>query len=208
MTTATATTPASAPSLDGMLLLEAPFARVPHDELRRQLRSQQRMVERDLTFCSSTLSSLASQPGRQDAGSIADAGKQSDSAVGDTSFNADTSFMSDSARPDDDPGEGDEEGEREVAVAGAPKSLDLDRSLDLMLGRLKGLKRKVRRDAVGVVLTQAELNLPMYATSSLRCTTLHSRHWASSRHERAIWTSFIRSAPPPRPPLTSGAALA
>ncbi|PWN35144.1 uncharacterized protein FA14DRAFT_144797 [Meira miltonrushii] len=85
----------SAPNHDGVMLLEAPFARVPHEELRRYLRMQQRLVERDLTYCSTSLDSL-SKSARLDIPSLA---KKSGS--------------------------------------------ELERSLDQMIGRIKGLKRKL-----------------------------------------------------------------
>lgn len=47
------------PNLDGILLLEAPFAKVPFDELRRQQKTQQRLVERELLFCSTAWNDLA-----------------------------------------------------------------------------------------------------------------------------------------------------
>ncbi|KDN49232.1 hypothetical protein K437DRAFT_267483 [Tilletiaria anomala UBC 951] len=61
---ATATVPPSGQplALDGILLLEQPFARSPYDELRRQLRSQQRLFEREFHFCHSTLSASGAQP--------------------------------------------------------------------------------------------------------------------------------------------------
>ncbi len=74
----------NAPNLDGILLLEAPFAKVPFDELRRQQKTQQRLIERELVFAS-------------------------------TSFN-DLSKSS---------------------------PAEVDKSLDAVLGRLKGLKRKL-----------------------------------------------------------------
>jgi hypothetical protein len=142
----------SAPNIDGMLLLEGPFARVPHDELRRQLRSQQRMIERDMTFCSTTLSSLASSAlaasgsNNNNVGGVEEV-VQPLSAVGDTSFPADTSFMSEGTRADESVitlFEGDDEGDAEnTSIGGRARNADLEKSLDVMLGRLKGLKRKV-----------------------------------------------------------------
>jgi hypothetical protein len=146
-------TAASAPNIDGMLLLEAPFARVPHDELRRQLRSQQRLVEREITFCSSSLTSIAHPESVAENGNGNGNGvgtSQHPSGMGDTSFAGDTSFMSEGARADESimTGiEGDDEGEIEdLASSSKAKSSDLEKSLDVMLGRLKGLKRKVSWD--------------------------------------------------------------
>lgn len=69
------------------------------------------------------------------------------SSMGDTSFTGDTSFMSEGARADEtimNGIEGEEEAEAEGAsLSGKAKSSDLEKSLDVMLGRLKGLKRKV-----------------------------------------------------------------
>ncbi len=47
------------PNLDGILLLEAPFAKVPFDELRRQQKTQQRLIEREIQFASSTFADLS-----------------------------------------------------------------------------------------------------------------------------------------------------
>lgn len=140
-TLTTTTTMTSAPNIDGMLLLEAPFARVPHDELKRQLRAQQRLVERDLSACSTILSTLtqsAKMEGVEDEVNM----HQSDAVV-ETSFaQVDSSFMTDGSRADDSvmTVEEDVEGEGEGTKM---KSSDLEKSLDVMLGRLKGLKRKV-----------------------------------------------------------------
>lgn len=143
-----------------MLLLEAPFARVPHDELRRHLRTQQRHVERDLTFCSSTLESLvkaakgsssataASTPAMAPAPSAA---APSSSAAGDTSRDADSSFLADVSFSSE-VGVGDssllssvgEESFRQESPSTPKKGTELERSLDVMIGRIKGLKRKVR----------------------------------------------------------------
>lgn len=144
--TASTTSTATAPNIDGMLLLEAPFARAPHDELKRQLRSQQRLVERDLTACSTTLAVLARSA--QSNGHIAEDKMQMvDVAVGDTSFAGDASFMTEGARADESimtMGDIDEDGEADnEEKAAKEKSSDLEKSLDIMLGRLKGLKRKV-----------------------------------------------------------------
>jgi hypothetical protein len=149
----TMTTVAAAPNIDGMLLLEAPFARAPHDELRRQLRSQQRLVERDLTACSTTLAALARSThsnGRKDEDKM----QMIDSSVADTSFAGDSSFMTEGARADESimtVGDFDEDAEVDnEEKATKEKGSDLEKSLDIMLGRLKGLKRKV--GGIGVFL--------------------------------------------------------
>lgn len=170
---------ASAPNHDGMMLLEAPFARVPHDELRRHLRTQQRYVERDLTFCSSTLDMLAksarlsASPGSQgnlmtvthtsgtsapqteqhNAGMTSlDAEDQGDASAVDASLLADVSFASETRGEESflnaltsEEG-GLQNGKTDVTdgTSLANKSgSELERSLDLMIGRVKGLKRKV-----------------------------------------------------------------
>lgn len=110
----------TAPNLDGILLLEAPFARVPHDELRRQLRTQQRLVERELTLAS-TAFDTAAKALAGDVNGDGDAGAGNVEANGDTSLSMDVSMsMSTSSTG------------------------DIERSLDGVIGRLKGLKRKVR----------------------------------------------------------------
>lgn len=139
----------AAPNLDGMLLLEAPFARVPHDELRRQLRLQQRLVERDLTACSSTLASF-SRTVKLESPEPEEINSSALAAIADTSFTADTSFLSEGVRADDSimtAGDADEtvniENDGDRSLRSKAKGSDLEKSLDLMLGRLKGLKRKV-----------------------------------------------------------------
>jgi hypothetical protein len=124
-----------------MLLLEAPFARAPHDELRRQLRSQQRLVERDLTACSSTLASMAKTSQPSNVKKEEDEVQMID-ATADASFTGDISFMTE-GRADESivtAGDVDEDGEGDTTKE---KGSDLEKSLDIMLGRLKGLKRKV-----------------------------------------------------------------
>ncbi|UZJ56995.1 hypothetical protein CBS101457_006315 [Exobasidium rhododendri] len=151
----------STPNIDGMLLLEGPFARAPHDELRRQLRSQQRLVERDMAFCSTTLASLA--PSAVNSGMNNDADQvQPSSLIGDTSYTGDTSFMSEGTRADESVMtifEGEEEGEAEKSFSTSKaKNTDLEKSLDVMLGRLKGLKRKLTsvHDSTQLTLTQLD----------------------------------------------------
>jgi hypothetical protein len=140
--TATTTTMGSAPNLDGILLLEGPFARVPHDELRRQLRFQQRLVERDLTFCSTTLASSSLRV-KEESGNTSMTEVGQSSTVGESSFAQDVSFMSEATRADDSVMTVAEE---ELEMDGPKaKGSDLERSLDLMLGRLRGLKRKVSK---------------------------------------------------------------
>lgn len=138
------TTVATAPNIDGMLLLEAPFARAPHDELRRQLRSQQRLVERDLTACSSSLASMAKTSQPSNVKKEEDEVQMID-ATADASFTGDISFMTE-GRADESimtAGDVDEDGEGDTTKE---KTSDLEKSLDMMLGRLKGLKRKVSRN--------------------------------------------------------------
>lgn len=57
----------SKPNLDGILLLEQPFARLPHESLRRQLRTHQRLVDRDMAYCASLLSDIGASTGPSSA---------------------------------------------------------------------------------------------------------------------------------------------
>ncbi|PWY99198.1 hypothetical protein BCV70DRAFT_201402 [Testicularia cyperi] len=59
ITTATAASGSNRPNLDGILLLEAPFAKLPFDELRRQQKTQQRLIERELLVCTTTFNDLS-----------------------------------------------------------------------------------------------------------------------------------------------------
>lgn len=112
----------TAPNLDGILLLEAPFARVPHDELRRQLRTQQRLVERELTLASTAFDTAA----KALAGEVNGDG---DAGAGNVEANGDTSMSMKMSMP---------------MSTSTSSTSDIERSLDGVIGRLKGLKRKVR----------------------------------------------------------------
>lgn len=130
-----------APNEGGILLLEAPFARVPHDELRRHLRTQQRHVERDLTFCSSTLNAIGNSSATNENALLQIGDISQD---GDASILGDVSYASDAVQADDSIlSSGDRDATQETALINK-KGSELDKSLDMMIGRIKGLKRKVR----------------------------------------------------------------
>ncbi|KAK0524159.1 GID complex subunit containing RING finger motif, partial [Tilletia horrida] len=61
----------SAPALDAILLLEQPFAHVPYDQLTTLLRTQQRLLARELDLAQSSLLHLASTPRRPAAAAAA-----------------------------------------------------------------------------------------------------------------------------------------
>ncbi|KAJ7167331.1 hypothetical protein C8R43DRAFT_1121764 [Mycena crocata] len=48
-------------NVDGILLFEQPFARVPYEHYRKVFRTTQRNVERDLKYVQSTANELARQ---------------------------------------------------------------------------------------------------------------------------------------------------
>lgn len=149
------------PDLEGLLLLEQPFARLPHEELRRQLRTHQRLVERDLTFCATTLADLAgkgdagtSSPSKSNATAKSKAKTNEAAAVaamrraaaaaqqqqqqqqgGDTTMGGGESSQKSADAMSIDEASG-------AATPIAPDT-DLQKTLDVMLGRLRGLKRKV-----------------------------------------------------------------
>ncbi|KAJ9474354.1 Protein FYV10 [Pseudozyma hubeiensis] len=127
----------TAPNLDGILLLEAPFAKLPFDELRRQQKTQQRLIERELLFAS-------------------------------TSF---TEFPS-------------------------PSNADLERSLDTVLGRLKGLKRKL-----APLADSAKTSLRMAQSRTDHLNALHKmtdsdsaefQEWSRTRLDRMIVDYMLR----------------
>ncbi|MCO5549561.1 hypothetical protein L7F22_003033 [Adiantum nelumboides] len=176
----------SAPNHDGVMLLEAPFARVPHEELRRYLRMQQRLVERDLTYCSTSLDTLSKsarssssshlqssstpfpattslgtetpkvQNSSGTSGTISRASEEEaatagESSITDNSLLAEVSFTSD-ARADDSflaAMAADTEGAAstieglDISSLAKKSGSELERSLDQMIGRIKGLKRKL-----------------------------------------------------------------
>lgn len=47
------------PDLDSLLLLESPFARMPYEDLRRRLRTHQRIVEREFGGLNTLAAGLA-----------------------------------------------------------------------------------------------------------------------------------------------------
>ncbi|SPO24040.1 uncharacterized protein UTRI_03416_B [Ustilago trichophora] len=135
----------NAPNLDGILLLEAPFARVPFDELRRQQKTQQRLVERELLFAST---------------SFADATKSLSSPS--TSSGA----------------------------------AEVEKSLDAVLGRLKGLKRKL-----APLSDAAKSSLRMAQSRTDHLAALHTiqdvdsaefSEWSKTRLDRMIVDYMLR----------------
>jgi macrophage erythroblast attacher len=57
------------PDLDSLMVLEAPFARSPYEDLRRRLRTHQRITDRDFASINTLVSDLAikgGQDGRQE----------------------------------------------------------------------------------------------------------------------------------------------
>ncbi|EST09234.1 CTLH/CRA C-terminal to LisH motif domain protein [Kalmanozyma brasiliensis GHG001] len=132
----------NAPNLDGILLLEAPFAKVPFDELRRQQKTQQRLIERELVFASTTFNDLSR-----------------------------TSSSSSSAA-------------------------DVEKSLDAVLGRLKGLKRKL-----APLSDAAKSSLKMAQSRTDHLSQLHSItdadspdfvEWSKTRLDRMIVDYMLR----------------
>jgi macrophage erythroblast attacher len=135
-----ATSSSTALNLDGILLLEAPFAKVPFDELRRQQKTQQRLIERELQYATTTFSD-ATKPGGSRAGEV-------------------------------------------------------DKSLDLVLGRLKGLKRKL-----APLAEQAKSSLRMAQSRTDHLANLHTMadaesvefgEWARTRLDRMIVDYMLR----------------
>ncbi|CBQ69352.1 conserved hypothetical protein [Sporisorium reilianum SRZ2] len=143
--TSAAATTSNAPNLDGILLLEAPFAKVPFDELRRQQKTQQRLIERELLFATTTFNDVA---------------KTLPSAAGSS------------------------------AAVG-----EVDKSLDAVLGRLKGLKRKLAplSDAAKTSLRMAQSRTDHL--SDLHHTTLESTEfaeWSRTRLDRMLVDYMLR----------------
>lgn len=172
---------ASAPNHDGVMLLEAPFARVPHEELRRYLRMQQRLVERDLTYCSTSLDALSKsarssssshlhpattsfpsaslgtetpkiQNSSATSGTISRTSEEAgESSMIDNSLLAEVSFSSDTkadesfltAMATDTEGATSTVEGLDIASLAKKSGSELERSLDQMIGRIKGLKRKL-----------------------------------------------------------------
>lgn len=140
-----------APNLDGILLLEAPFARAPFDELRRQQKTQQRLVERELLFATTTFSEASKL-----CSSLSSAGAGAGTAA-----------------------------------------LEVEKSLDAVLGRLKGLKRKLEplSDAAKTTLRMAQSRtdhleqLHKLATDS---DTEEFHEWSKTRLDRMVVDYMLR----------------
>ncbi|EPQ29508.1 uncharacterized protein PFL1_02727 [Pseudozyma flocculosa PF-1] len=143
----------SRPNLDGILLLEQPFARLPFDELRRQQRTQQRLIEREFIFCSSTLNDLEAKV----------AASRPPPASSSPLPHPSPSPSSSSSDPD--------------AVR-----QEAERSLDAMLGRLRGLKRKMLPLA-----QQSKQTLRMAQSRTDHLSNLHSID-SSASPEFAEWS--------------------
>lgn len=114
--------------LEGTLLLEQPFLRLPHEELRRQLRTHQRLVERDLTFVATTLGELQSKPAQQQQAEVQELSNEE---------RREAAVQAALKRR--------LEGESGTGEIAQPQQQDteLQKTLDVMIGRLRGLKRKV-----------------------------------------------------------------
>lgn len=52
------------PDLDSLMVLEAPFARSPYEDLRRRLRTHQRITDRDFASINTLVSDLTVQGGQ------------------------------------------------------------------------------------------------------------------------------------------------
>lgn len=61
------TAPILPPDLDSLLLLESPFARMPYEDLRRRLRTHQRIIEREYAGLNTLASGVASSSSSEDA---------------------------------------------------------------------------------------------------------------------------------------------
>lgn len=128
----------NAPNLDGILLLESPFIRVPFDELRLQQKTQQRLIERELLFASTTFSDPKS----------------------------------------------------------SSSTSELEKNLDAVLGRLKGLKRKL-----APLSDQAKSSLRMAQSRTDHLQSLHKvkdldsaefAEWSKTRLDRMIVDYMLR----------------
>ncbi|KAN0059632.1 GID complex subunit containing RING finger motif [Thecaphora frezii] len=146
---------ASKPNLDGILLLEQPFARVPFDELRRQQRSQQRLIEREFLFCSTTIDNIHAK-----AATIPASHSQS--------------------QP------------QQPTITAA----DAVRNLDAMLGRLRGLKRKMQP-----IADQSKHMLRMAQSRTDHLSNLHAiqstaspefAEWSKTRLDRMLVDYMLR----------------
>lgn len=186
----------SAPNHDGVMLLEAPFARVPHEELRRYLRVQQRHVERDLTYCSTSLDALSKsarlsssshlqpspttfpapsigtetprvQNSSGTSGTVSRTSEEAgESSIIDNSLLAEVSFSSDaradesfmSAMAADTEGAASTIEGLDISSLAKKSGSELERSLDQMIGRIKGLKRKLGsvHESAGSTLTRLD----------------------------------------------------
>ena len=131
------------------MLLEAPFARVPFDELRRQQKTQQRLIERELLFATTTFN---------DAAKALSAPSSSSSS--------------------------------------ATSAEEMEKSLDAVLGRLKGLKRKL-----APLADQAKTSLRMAQSRTDHLQNLHNiadtdsaefSEWSKTRLDRMIVDYMLR----------------
>ena len=109
------------PNLDAILLLEQPFVRLPFDELRRQQRTQQRLIDREMLFCASSIKDLST-------------------------------------------------------------ANDMEKNIDTMLGRLRGLKRKL-----APIADQSKQTLRIAQSRTDHLAALHAIN-SSSSPEFADWS--------------------
>lgn len=154
----------SAPNLEGILLLEQPFCKVTHDELKRQLRFQQRLIEREFNGCNSILKSLqekhkvksSREADNQDGSSQTrrklnhQIGNEEENGNVESSLNVevDDSIDAEMSISIDQSFDGSNQhlglnGSSNSGGGGSQSNAQLEKSLDGMIGKLRGLKRKV-----------------------------------------------------------------
>lgn len=173
------------PALEGVLLLEQPLLHAPYDQLRRALRTQQRLTEHEFRHCHHALAPLRQSPGKHTspaplAGKTKHPRHHAPSSVPGGAADeplADMSLMSDMSMDtslDDPRGAAAAAAERRARTAlahartGVPGTEDGPKlspeaqaaaaasvSVRSALGRLKELRRKVRPQSASLSLFMA-----------------------------------------------------
>lgn len=143
----------SSPNFEGILLLEQPFSKTTSDQLKRQLRFQQRLIEREIGYCNSTIKNLKSTYSSNSTGVLADRKRKGDVKEKDKEDEEDEQPEDESQILIDISLDESTDLLRQQKNLDTGKDVDsknseLERGLDGMIDKLRGLKRKVSTSTV------------------------------------------------------------
>ncbi|PWN47706.1 hypothetical protein IE53DRAFT_381930, partial [Violaceomyces palustris] len=199
------------PNLDGILLLEQPLVRVPLDQLRRQQRNQQRLMERELNFCTNTLNDLENKWRRDPSSPPSHLGDGFDRTSSNTPTPIPTPLVAwtnlESGQISNLVGErfstgggGGGGGEADPidleAVPSSGACSEIERGLDAMIGRLRGLKRKLtplaEQSKHTLRMAQSRVDHLSSLHSIQDCSSPEFVEWSKTRLDRMLTDYMLR----------------